>query len=121
MADGTSAAKEKRAGNATPVKRRGRPFEVGNSFGGRPKGVPNKVTQDIRQLARQLVEQPEAQARLAAGMRDGTLPVPIQIELLRHAYGVPKQSVAVEMNYATASTESLVERVRALLGDELLV
>lgn len=98
---------------------RGRPFAPGNKLGGRPKGVPNKVTQDIRQLARQLVEQPEVQNRLAAGMRDGTLPVPLQVEIMRHAYGVPKQSVAMEMTYETASTESLMARLRSIIGGDL--
>jgi hypothetical protein len=31
------------------LKPRGKPFEPGNRNGGRPKGVPNKITRDIKE------------------------------------------------------------------------
>src|SRR6266849_3384763 len=34
----------------------GRPFTKGNPGGGRPKGVPNKATQDIKQFTRNFLQ-----------------------------------------------------------------
>ena len=43
-------------------KQRGRPFQAGKSGNprGRPRGVPNKATQAVREMARELLDDPLA-------------------------------------------------------------
>lgn len=59
----------------------------------RQKGVPNKVTRDVRTLAQSIVEQPESLARLREQARKGTLHPAIFRELLHYAYGKPKTTI----------------------------
>jgi len=40
---------ENKPGEKRKLKPRGRPFEKGNRNGGRPKGVPNKITRDLKE------------------------------------------------------------------------
>ena len=60
--------------------------------GGRQLGQPNKVTLDIKEYARAMVEDPGYQAKLKQRLLDGSAP---QLEILLHyyAYGKPKQEL----------------------------
>lgn len=60
--------------------------------GGRPKGVPNKVTREIRALAQALFDEAyweQTRRRLLAGR----LPPVVEAKLLAYAFGEPKQQL----------------------------
>jgi hypothetical protein len=40
---------DKKPGEKRKLKPRGKPFEPGNRNGGRPKGVPNKISRDLKE------------------------------------------------------------------------
>ena len=60
--------------------------------GGRPKGVPNKATREIKAASRALVEDPSYVESLKRRLRSGRAP---HMETLLHyyAYGKPKETV----------------------------
>lgn len=61
---------------------------------GRRKGAGNVVTPDIRERARQLVEDPVYCLSVKARILEGN--VPLEIMLHHYAYGKPKETVALE-------------------------
>jgi hypothetical protein len=67
------------------------PFVKGRSGnpGGRPKGRPNQVTQEIRALAGALFDRDYWQ-RVRSQLREGTLHPSIEARLLAYAYGEPR-------------------------------
>lgn len=76
---------------------------------GRPKGVPNKVTQEIREAARKLLEGPRyLEARLRR-LESGKLHPSVEVLLYHYAYGKPKEVVQVE------GSESLAEILTAAM------
>lgn len=70
--------------------------QSGNPAGRKPG--PNKVTKEIRALARDILEQPDALAKLRKQAREGKLHPSIHVTLMHYAYGVPKQKLEVEGN-----------------------
>ena len=60
--------------------------------GGRLPGQPNKVTLEIKEYARAVIEDAAYQEKLKARLLDGSSP---QLEILMHyyAYGKPKQEI----------------------------
>ena len=68
-----------------------RPGISGNPRG-RPRGARNKATQEVRDLARRLVEDPEYKAALKARLLNGQSG-PIESLLWQYAYGKPKDAV----------------------------
>ena len=62
---------------------------------GRPKGVPNRASADVRVRARALVEDPVYVLGLKKRILDGKS-VPIEIMLHHYAYGKPRETVEVE-------------------------
>lgn len=60
---------------------------------GRPKGRPNKVTLEVRDLAKHLVENTEYRRRLETRLLKGTLPPALEAMLWHYAHGKPKDFV----------------------------
>jgi hypothetical protein len=56
---------------------------------GRTKGVPNKATVEVKEAARQLVEQADYRAALARRLRSGRLAPAMETTLWHYAYGKP--------------------------------
>lgn len=77
---------------------------------GRTKGDPNKATKAIRELARSILEQPQALAVLRKQARDGELHPIIQKELMHYAYGKPKTEVEISGGQRPVLFEALVPR-----------
>ena len=75
----------------------GRPFKKGE--GGRPKGVPNKATRDIKAWARGMLEDPDYRASLKARLASGQAG---QVEALLYHYGYGKPKEQVELSSGLA-------------------
>jgi hypothetical protein len=71
---------------------RGKPFEKGDVRAGRPKGTPNKITIEAKELARELVENPAYRSRLKARLLKGKLAPAMETMLWHYAYGKPKET-----------------------------
>jgi hypothetical protein len=82
---------------------------------GRPKGVANKVTREIKDAARQLVEDPVYRRRLRARLRKGSAP---HMETLLHHYAFGKPTEHVEVKDVTdvggMTYEEMVAELREL-------
>lgn len=72
---------------------KGRPFVKGDKRAGRPKGVPNKVTLEVREAAASIVDDPVYRANLASRARRGKLAPAIESMLWHYAKGKPKETV----------------------------
>ena len=80
--------------------------------GGRTKGTPNKATVEVREAARQLVEDPEYRENLAKRIRAGIAAPGMEALLWHYAYGKPKELVEVGgPNGAPLPTAVIVEFV----------
>jgi len=73
---------------------KGRPKPPGS---GRQKGTPNKVTRDVQEWARSIVEDPKGVAKTVQLYQQGRLAPAIVIELLHYGYGKPKDTLAIEL------------------------
>lgn len=62
--------------------------------GGRPKGVPNKVTREIKELARALFDEAYWE-RCRSRLLSGRVAPAVEAKLLAYAYGEPKQQLEV--------------------------
>lgn len=64
---------------------------------GRKPGIPNKATQEIKEVARRLLEDPDYVQNLKRRLQRGDAG---QVEplLYHYAYGKPKETVALEGN-----------------------
>ena len=75
--------------NTAGLKRGGSP--------GRPKGVPNKATKEVKELAQRLVLDPEYQAKLKQRLLKGTLPSAVEALLWHYSFGKPKETLDVTL------------------------
>lgn len=82
---------------------------------GRPKGVPNKVTQEAREVAQRLVGDPKYQAQLVQRLEAGKLAPGVEVMLWNYAYGKPKEQV--DVNVTSPLVEALATALRKVDGD----
>lgn len=80
------------------LKPRGKPFEKGRAkTGGRAPGTPNKVTVEVKEFFRQLVEDPLVQRSFRAQIIMGEKgAMAAFLGSAAHVIGRPKETVAVE-------------------------
>ena len=86
------------------LKPRGKPFKKGE--GGRPKGIPNKAKLIAEEVARSIIEQPDALDKLRAQARAGELDSRVWTTLASYAWGKP-----IERLQVTADVPPLVIRL----------
>lgn len=71
----------------------GRPFKKGNPGGGRRKGVPNKATQENKELTRHFLQSEEYRQSIKRRILAGKAP---QLEILFHHYAFGKPTIGLE-------------------------
>ena len=87
---------------------RGR-FVKGDVRAGRPKGTPNKVTAEVREVAQSIVEDPIYREVLKQRLLMGKLAPAMESMLWHYAYGKPKERV--ELSTTDGLPLTLIERV----------
>jgi hypothetical protein len=75
--------------------RRWRRGQSGNPSG-RPKGLPNKATAELRAFAREVLDTPGYRRSLTRRLLKGTLAPALEQMLFFYAYGKPKDHVRIE-------------------------
>ena len=64
---------------------------------GRPKGLPNRATQEAKEFAASILDSPEYRASLERRVRAGTLAPAVEQLLYYYRYGKPKERVEMEV------------------------
>lgn len=93
----------------------GKPFVKGDPRAGRPKGTPNKVTIEVRELARAMVENETYRSRLGRRLRSGKLAPAVETMLWHYAYGKPKETH--EVTGPDGGPVELVTRIERVIVD----
>jgi hypothetical protein len=78
--------------------------------GGRPKGIPNKATRDIRALAQALFDA-EYWTRTKKQLDAGKLNPAIHVRLLAYAFGEPKKVVRLEGEVSVKDKRAVLEGI----------
>jgi hypothetical protein len=79
---------------------------------GRPKGVPNRATQDAKEFCGGIVSDPTYQERLRIRALDGTLPPVLECMLWHYAFGRPSQRIEHGGHLSVSGESELVERLK---------
>ena len=64
--------------------------------GGRAKGVPNKASREIKQMARELLENPDYLAMFQRRLNSGKLPPAVWTSLYHYGYGKPVETYKLD-------------------------
>ena len=81
---------------------------------GRTPGVPNKVTVEIKELARRMLTDPEYLQALKVRLKRGTAQA-VEVQLYQFAYGKPKETIDMNVSdYRKMPTDELLDRARSL-------
>ena len=62
---------------------------------GRPRGLPNKATREVKEMARLMVEDSDYRKKLMVRLRAGKAPQ-MELALWYFAYGKPKETVQLD-------------------------
>jgi|SRR5688572_8962552 len=95
-------------------------FAKGNKVAGSRKGIPNKVTDEVRELARSLFTK-AYWTKKRQMLEAGELPPQIEAKLLAYAYGEPKQEhnintgITVNIGYLATSQQPLTIDTKPVL------
>lgn len=94
-------------------------FTKGNQLAGSRKGIKNKHTEEVRELARSLFDKAYWHAKRQA-IKDGKCPPQIEGKLLAYAYGEPTREhtlntgITVNIGFLSAPTGSTIDAVQIL-------
>jgi hypothetical protein len=83
---------------------------------GRPKGVPNKATVEVKEAARGLVEDATYRQNLKTRLETGKLAPAMESVLWFYAYGKPKETVAIEHSVRDMNDDELKAYAAGLVG-----
>lgn len=106
--------------NSVSVLKRAGGFEPGVSGNplGRPKGLPNRVTQDGRKYALRLITSAKYRAKLREQLEAGILAPQLQQMLWSYAFGKPKETIEWQGDALITLQQLLVEVVNANSASE---
>lgn len=93
----------------------GRPFRNGNPGGGRPKGVPNKTTQEIKEFARSVLMSDRYRRSLVQRIETGKAPH-MEVLLHHYAFGKPKHTY---VEPAPAQQSEIEQALELMTTEEL--
>lgn len=84
------------------LKTRGRVENLTNAGKGRLKGVPNKVTQEVKAFCFKLVSDQTYQTNFQAAFRARTLEAQLELMVWSYAFGKPPQALDVSLSFDLA-------------------
>jgi hypothetical protein len=89
----------KGTGLKQPRKRNATTFRPGVSGNpkGKPPGLLNKITREVKELALGILCDADVQARLLVDARKGRLAPPVMTMLMAYAWGKPKETIDVHV------------------------
>jgi len=104
--------------NGRPISRfkKGEPRPPG---AGRKKGVLNRTTVRIRDIARGILEDPDVQKKQLARIKDGTEHPAIVTLLYHYAYGKPPEKLIIEDQNGGTSAIPIAMLAKMLTGDQI--
>lgn len=93
------------------------PFTPGHNKGGRPPGVPNKVTKQVKEIAQRLLTGDDYRKNLRRRLRDGTCPPAVETMLWHYAYGKPKETIAFDWSKLADAPLVVIEYLATLIPE----
>lgn len=69
-----------------------------NAGKGRPKGIPNKASGEVKILARDLLSDPIYLANLRKRLRSGKIAPAVETTLYHYAFGKPSENVTLGLS-----------------------
>lgn len=90
-------------------------FKKGDPRAGRPKGTPNKVTIEMREIARGLINDEQYQKTFQAAWRSRELAPAIEAMMYHYGYGKPKETH--ELTGADGGPIEVLTRIERIIVD----